>query len=141
VIANLRDQLERDEGRRAAVYPDSLGYWTIGVGICVDARKGCGLLPEEIDFILDNRIAKARKELSSILPWTDTLDPIRRDALVNLVFNLGISGLVEFRHFLAALQLGDWQTAKAQLLDSTADHQEPARIGRLAEQILTGQWQ
>ena len=34
---NLASQLEREEGRRRAVYPDSRGYLTIGVG-CTGGR-------------------------------------------------------------------------------------------------------
>jgi GH24 family phage-related lysozyme (muramidase) len=32
VISELATQLRKDEGERAYAYPDSMGYWTIGVG-------------------------------------------------------------------------------------------------------------
>jgi lysozyme len=139
---NLAEQLERDEERRASVYPDPLGYWTIGVGICVDARKGCGLADEEIDFLRDNRIRKNTAALSAQFPWTDALDEVRRGALLNMVFQMGLHGLGEFRVFLAKLEAGDLAGAAEAMLDSTwAKVQSPARAKRLSQQILTGVWQ
>jgi len=139
IPANLKEQLIRDENCRTAVYPDSLGYWTIGIGICVDGRKGCGLWPEEIDFIVNNRIAKNAVALSSEFPWTDALDDVRRDALLNMVFQMGIHGVGEFRDFLAKLENRDLIGASVAMLDSVwARTQSPDRAKRLSKQILTG---
>ena len=140
---NLKDQLIRDEGgAKTSVYPDPLGYWTIGVGICVDARKKCGLYSEEIDFILNNRIAKNAARLSAALPWTDQLDQVRRDAVLNMVFQMGLEGVIEFSHFLDALQDKDYPSASQLMLDSLwAKKQSPDRAKRLSQQILTGVYQ
>lgn len=50
----LREQLEIDEGNRPLPYMDSLGFWTVGIGRMIDSRKGGGLSPDEIDFLLLN---------------------------------------------------------------------------------------
>jgi lysozyme len=142
VITNLSQQLERDEERRRSVYPDSLGYWTIGIGICVDSRVGCGLHDEEIDFIFENRQKKNSAALAAELPWTQTLDEARRGVLLNMSFQLGIHGLLEFHQFLAALEARNYAAAASAMLDSKwAKHDSPARAERLAKQILTGTWQ
>jgi lysozyme len=44
---NVIEQLTREEGKRRSAYQDHLGYWTIGVGRLIDARKGGGLSDEE----------------------------------------------------------------------------------------------
>lgn len=141
VIASLKDQLTRDEGCKGSAYPDSRGFWTIGIGTCIDARAGCALTTDEILYLFNNRLALAQSMLQQQFPWTPALDPVRLGALENLTFNMGVRGIAGFPKFLAAMQQGDWPTAKAELLDSLADHQEPDRIARLAEQILTGIWQ
>jgi GH24 family phage-related lysozyme (muramidase) len=139
---NLKDQLIRDEGCRTSVYQDDEGWWTIGIGICVDARKKCGLYSEEIDFILNNRIAKNATRLSAALPWTDQLDQVRRDAVLSMVFQMGLEGVIEFSHFLDALQDRDYPSASQLMLDSKwARVQSPDRAKRLSQQILTGQYQ
>jgi lysozyme len=142
VITRLEDQLRRDEGYQSSAYQDGLGYWTIGIGICVDRRKGCGLYEEEIDFIFQNRVKQNTCALSAEFPWTDALDDVRRGALLNMVFELGLHGLSGFPKFLAALQVRDFAGAAAAMLDSVwAKTQSPDRAKRLAQQIITGVWQ
>ena len=45
---NIREQLHRDEGFIDHAYQDQLGYWTIGIGTCIDRRVvGDGISLEE----------------------------------------------------------------------------------------------
>jgi GH24 family phage-related lysozyme (muramidase) len=141
VIVNLADQLIRDEGCKSYAYQDSRGLWTVGIGTCIDQRAGCGLTNDEILLLFKNRLALAKAALGTAFPWTAALDDARLGAMENLTFNMGVRKLAEFHNFIAAMKQGDWATAKAELLDSLANHQEPARIGRLAIQIETGVWQ
>ncbi len=139
---NLIEQLSRDEGRRASAYQDGLGYWTVGVGTCIDARKGCGLTEAEIDLLLSNRVAAITAELSKQFPWTDLLDDVRLGALRNMAYQMGIHGLAEFRQMLQALQQGNYSSAAGAMLDSIwARTQSPDRALRLSKQIETGEWQ
>ena len=142
MIACLADQLKRDEGLKASAYQDQLGFWTIGIGTCIDARKGCGLTEAEILLLFNNRLVINEAALSAQFPWTDVLDPARRGVLLNMVYQMGLHGLGEFREFLGRLQAGDYDGAAAAMLDSTwARTQAPARAERLAEQIRSGVWQ
>jgi len=148
-ITNLEDQLRRDESERQYAYDDADGKTlvkgstlqanlTIGVGRNLSAK---GVSQKERDFLLANDIQDATVALESTFPWAMGLDDIRLGAMKNLAFNMGIHALSGFPKFLAAMRAGDWETAKTELLDSAADHEEPARIARLAAQILTGVWQ
>jgi lysozyme len=141
MIACLKDSLVRDEGCKGSAYPDSRGYWTVGIGTCIDVRANCGLTTDEILLLFNNRLALAQAALQQEFPWTAALDQARLGALENLTFNMGVRGIAKFPKFLDAMQQGDWVTAKAELLNSLADHQEPQRIARIAEQILSGVWQ
>jgi lysozyme len=138
---NLEDQLVRDEDEILHAYQDDEGWWTIGVGILIDKRKGGGITQAESRYLLRNRIADKTSELFQKLPWVAQLDSIRQSALVNMAFNLGVDGLLKFEHFLAALQAKDWQMAAAEMLNSLWVKQVGDRARRLAEQIRTGEWQ
>jgi lysozyme len=140
MVANLYDQLIRDEGEILHAYQDSLGYWTIGVGHLIDPRKG-GSIPESISRqLLEMDVNKFDQFISTSLPWADMLDNVRRGALVNMAFNLG-ENLLEFRNFLGKLQTGDYAGAARDMLESKWAEQVGARAQRLSIQIESGEWQ
>ena len=138
MIASLKDQLIRDEELRLKPYRDSLGKLTIGVGRNLG---DVGISVQEAGVFLANDIAAATIALESAFPWTDALDDVRRCALVNMAFNLGIRGLSEFKDFLGKVQTGDFENAAAAMLDSLWAKQVGARAERLAKQIISGEWQ
>lgn len=140
-ITSSYDQLRRDEGERLSAYQDHLGYWTIGVGILIDARKGGGLLPEESEFIFNNRLRLLNKELDQRLPWIKKLDPARRGVLVNMAFQMGIAGLLGFKNTLALIERGEYAKASHEMLGSKWAQQTPARANRLSVQMRSGEWQ
>ena len=72
-------QLRQDEGSRSQAYQDHLGYWTIGVGRLIDARKpGSGLREVEIEFMLQNDIEDRARWLAETLPWKHRPHPYNR---------------------------------------------------------------
>ena len=93
-VTDSYSQLRRDEGEVLHAYVDSLGFLTIGVGILIDKRKGGGLLPEESEFIFNNRLRLINEALSKRIPWISKLDPARRGVLINMAFQMGIDGLL-----------------------------------------------
>ncbi len=141
MINDSYSQLKRDEGEKLHAYQDHLGFWTIGVGILIDKRKGGGLLPEESAFIFNNRLNLINKELDFRLPWIAKLDPARRGALVNMAFQMGIAGLLAFKNTLTMIEAGKYQDAAKAMLQSKWAGQTPARAQRLSNQMATGDWQ
>jgi lysozyme len=136
----LIDQLRRDEGEVLYAYKDTLGYWTIGVGILIDKEKGGGLLPEESEFILQNRVRKRREAVSKALPWFDKLDEARKGVLLNMSFQLGVDGLLGFRNTLEEVRKQNYAKAAERMLLSKWATQTPERAKRLAKQMITGEW-
>jgi lysozyme len=132
----LREQLERDEGKRNRGYKCPAGYWTIGVGYNVES--GPALPDRIIDQITDFLIDHFETEVLNSLPWVSELNEARFNALVNMAFQLGIKGLLGFRHTLSLIREGDWQGAHDAMLESKWAKQTPARAKRIAKQILTG---
>ena len=141
MIEQLTAQLRRDEGTKATVYKDTLGFDTIGVGRLIDSRKpGAGLRPDEIDYLLRNDINDRVAALTKALPWFDRLDEARRGVLINMAFQLGTAGLLGFKSTLALVAAGKYSEAAEQMLKSKWAAQTPARAKRLAEQMKTGEW-
>lgn len=141
IAEKLRDQLIRDEGYKPSAYTDSLGYTTVGVGHLIDARKG-GRLPDSIiQDLLDYDIRDTIGKLFVALPWISQLSTVRQSVLVNMAFNMGVDGLLEFKHMLEALQAGNYYESANQMLNSKWATQVGSRATRLAQQMQTDQWQ
>ncbi len=113
----LQQRVIRHEGIRTAMYKDSLGYWTIGVGRLIDPKKGGKLSIDECMHLLGNDLASSRSELS-VFPWFRKLDQVRQDMLVEMNFNVGLSNLLEFKRMIAAISINDFETAKREFMDS-----------------------
>jgi lysozyme len=100
----LRSELVRDEGHRLVAYPDSNGFWTIGIGHLIGpVVKGDDGLVEpprireitdaECDALFEADVAVAVETLHRVL-GTDlllsaTVNLNRWRALVNMAFNRG----------------------------------------------------
>lgn len=137
----LTRQLKVDEGVKATVYKDHLGWDTIGVGRLVDARKpGAGLRPSEIDMLLQNDIDDRIEALTRRLPWFQNLDDARKGVLLNMAFQMGVDGLLGFKNTLRMVEDGDYMGAARNMLQSKWAEQTPARAARMAEQMRTGKW-
>jgi len=136
----LRDMIKRHEGVETHCYKDHLGLETIGVGRCI-AEGSLGLSDDEIDYLLDNDIVRCIKELTRSLPWFSSLDEVRKEALIDLCFNLGLTRLLGFKKALAAVEVSDWDTAKVELLDSRWATQVGNRAQEIAEMIRSGVYQ
>jgi lysozyme len=139
-MMTLTEQLRRDEGVKASAYQDHLGYWTIGVGRLIDERKGGGLRPDEIDYLLANDIKDREQALSAALPWFKDLDPVRQGVLLNMAFQLGTAGLLAFKQTLRLVSEGNYSDAALQMVQSKWASQTPERATRLAKQMKDGVW-
>lgn len=130
-----------DEGCVLHVYPDSLGFSTIGIGRLIDKRRGGGITQAEADMLLQNDLARIEADLDSRTPWWRGLDAPRRAVVEGMAFQMGVAGLLGFSSTLALVQAGQYAEAARQMLTSKWARQTPARAARLAEQMKTGEWQ
>ena len=135
----LLEMLKRHEGVRSHVYLCSAGYETIGVGRNI-SKSGMGLSDDEVDYLLENDIARVIKELSSEYPWFNDLDDVRKDAMIDISFNLGATRLRGFRRALAAMEVADYTTAAKEFLDSKWSRDVKCRATELCYMIETGNY-
>jgi lysozyme len=130
----LEDDLIRDEDIKLKPYRDIVGKLTIGIGRNIDDN---GISKEEALFLLRNDIANVTQQLSQ-LKFFDKLNPVQKDALINMCFNLGFTRFLGFKKMLAALKEGDYTTASKEMLRSKWASQVGKRAFRLAYMIKNG---
>jgi len=138
-MQKLLEMLKRHEGVRSHVYLCSAGYETIGVGRNI-SQSGMGLSDDEVDYLLENDIIRVVKELSSEYPWFKDLDDVRKDAMIDISFNLGATRFRGFKRALAAMEVADHTTAAKEFLDSKWSRDVKGRATELCYMIETGNY-
>lgn len=148
----LKTELRADEGEVLKSYQDHLGYWTVGVGHLLDSRKGADPSPFGADLtggkaitaaqsalLLDQDIDAKAAELDRRAPWWRGLSDNRQRVVMNMAFQLGVSGLLGFRKAVAAMQVGNYAEAANQMRDSAWYRtQTPQRAARLVARMVLG---
>lgn len=144
--AKLAADLERDEGFRDLVYDDRTGF-PIRPGVLVQGNPTIGigwnlagnpLNRERARIILAWHMHDVSTALFEALPWAAHLDEVRCRALLNMAFNLGVPGLLQFHNMLAALQDKRWADAARHARDSKWHGQVGHRAERIAKAFETG---
>lgn len=138
----LSADIERDEGREHVAYPDPItkaAPWTIGVGHTGrEVHPGLVWADAMINDAKATDIMLVQRGLDTALAWWRTLSDPRQDVLVNMAFNMGVHGLLEFQEALAAMRAGHFAGAAVAMLESQWARQLPDRSARLATQMSTG---
>lgn len=141
MLEQLTEQLRRDEGEVRYAYQDHLGFWTIGVGRLIDKRRGGGLSKEEVTYLLKNDINIRHAELQQRITWFHNLDEARQGVLLNMAFQMGVEGLLNFKITLKCIESGKYEEAADNMAQSLWAKQTPVRANRLIKQMITGEWQ
>lgn len=93
--------------------------------------------PEAASFVYQ-RIGSIAVHLGEALPWFTSIDDGRADVLINMAYELGVSGLLAFKQTLAYIAASEFDLAGQEMLNSTWATQVPDRAHRLALQMQTG---
>jgi GH24 family phage-related lysozyme (muramidase) len=143
------DRLKLDEAVGGkpplTAYQDTGGVWTVGWG-CTGAGIGPGTTWSlaQAEAALVQRIAQTESGLRNRFTWFEVLertDPVRADVLVNIAFNIGITGLGRWPVTLAAVKARDWPAAAADILGNTVwRDQVHDRCLRCSGAMRTGNW-
>jgi len=132
-------QLKQDEGFESHAYRCPAGALTIGYGRNVDPDQGGpGLTESEASLLLGNDVAACEADLANIFPGWESISMARRATLINIRFQIGPGGFRSFRRMIAAIQVGDWQTAARELAASRLMVQVPRRTTRRVRELEVG---
>ena len=133
MLPAMQSLLEQQEGFRAKPFRDSRGFLTIGNGTNLDAGitrvQAAALMQCQLD---------ANEPALLAFPWFAGLDPVRRGVIENMAYNIGVSGVLEFKDMLAAIEAKDWPEAAHQMRASKWRVQVGDRALVLADIMETG---
>ena len=125
VPISLIERIKVNEGFRDKPYLCSEGVSTIGYGFTF-------ITEEESAHILKGRIEKRMKHLNDTLDWFPTLPPEVQGVVVEMTYQLGVSGFLKFKKAIAHMKNKEWQLAAHEMLDSRWNKQTPERATQLA---------
>ena len=138
ITNSMRDRIRTHEGCVLEPYEDSLGKLTVGIGHLVKAHerkryeKGVTITQQEADELFDidlNRAAAGADELIiKKIGNHDDLPQSVQEVLVEMVFQLGQTGVKQFRNMWASLKDKD-----GEMLDSRWAKQTPNRANGMAD--------
>lgn len=137
ITQDLLDSIAQHEcigGRpNLTAYKDSHGIWTVGYGHNIQDKP---IRAERALDIFKDDIQDAINDCYHSFPWFADLSVSRQYAMINLVFNLGIPRMLQFKNFLLAMSLGDYDTAVTHLRDSLWARQvQPERVQWITSHI------
>lgn len=139
---NAEGLIQFEEGRRSVAYLDTRGIPTIGIGHTgKEVHLGLTWSDQEIDAAFWRDFETAKLGISRALPWFDGLDEVRQAVVVSMAFQMGVHGVLQFQHTLAALRDQRWNDAAGGIRSSAWYTQTHARAERAARAIETGEWQ
>ena len=145
----LREMLKRHEGLRLKPYRDTQGYLTIGYGWNLDANplpadyaaclRVTGAITEAMaDHLLTISIDTAERNCKAMFPKFHEFSEVRKAALIDFFFNLGIGKVLTFKKALAAILDGDWDRAADEMQDSLWFSQVGDRGPEIVGMVRTG---
>ncbi len=136
LMNRIKAQLVRHEGLRLKPYRCTAGKLTIGIGRNLDDR---GISQTEAYVMLERDILEFEQQLLDEIPTIyKALDEVRQSVLLNMFFNLGLKGLLEFKNTLAFIGAGDWERAANGMLASKWAKQVGMRAIELSEMMRKG---
>ena len=129
----LFEDIKMEEGYRSSVYLDTLEKPTIGYGFLIDSLE----LQEDIcQMILMRKLEKLSKTIKFNFKWFDDMPEKVQDVVINICYQLGVSGFSKFKKTIQFMKNKQWDKASVEMLDSKwAKEQTPQRALRLSETV------
>ena len=131
-MKDLLDSIKHHEGFVEHVYDDSLGIPTIGYGFAI---KDLILQEDLCDEILLRKLRILGRSVMGKFPFFDSLPSDCKDVLMEMCYQLGVTGVSKFKKALKAMEDGDWEKAADEMLDSKWAKQTPNRAKEMSDII------
>ena len=138
-MINYIDKIKMEEGDKAVMYKCTAGKWTIGAGINLEAQE----MPQRVrDLWLSIIVESLEYDLQARFLRDTVMNfyGFRADVklvLMDMAYQMGITGLFKFKNMLSAIKEGDYSRAADELLDSNYARQTQNRANRNAD-LLRG---
>lgn len=128
---NIVEEIKSDEGFVGTQYDDSLGIPTIGYGTRLP------LTEVEAELLLKHRLQEKLTGIVREKPVIAKLSEPRQKVIANMVYQMGVGGVLKFKNMWAAIEREDYDKAAFEMLQSRWYKQTPARAKKLSE-IMRG---
>ena len=131
-MKELLESIKHHEGFVEHVYDDSLGIPTIGYGFAI---KDLVLEEDLCDEILLRKLHILGRSVMGKFPFFDSLPSDCKSVLMEMCYQLGVTGVSKFKKALKAMEDGDWEKAADEMLDSKWAKQTPNRAKEMSNII------
>ena len=137
-LERIMESVKQHEGYRNKVYLDTLGKRTVGVGhLCTEDWWEDDKEYEEefLMKILEEDLQEAIEGASTLMLQHDCsdIDEKAHEILIEMVFQLGMTGVSKFKNMWKALSEHNYTGASYEMLDSKWAKQTPNRAKSMAE--------
>ena len=105
---------------------------TIGCGRNLDDN---GISEEEAMYLLDNDIKRVKEELDKNFGAYRAMPAKARMVCIDMTFQMGITGFMNFRQTRALMEMGCWLEASEEILRSKYATQTPNRAAYNSRQL------
>ena len=120
--SELKELLERHEGRKRFPYHCTAGKLTVGVGHNIDAKglpnyiqdyldRNGFIKDEMIDELLEQDVQDAINDCEKLYPFFLTFSDVRQYALIDFLFNVGLGTARQFKNTNKAINAEKWEEA------------------------------
>ena len=128
----LIDSIKKNEGYISTVYKDSLGIDTIGYGFAI---KDLELEEDLCHVILQRKLKRLEKEVSTRFGWLKKMPPSVKDIVLEMCYQMGVTVVSKFKKTIAYLEKSEWKNASIEMLDSRWAKQTPGRAKELSSRM------
>lgn len=136
-LMKIRHYLVGDEGFSNKIYTDTKGFLTIGYGFNLTT----GSIPTSVAIHwLNVLLSDIRYQLEENIVFWNELSDARKYILINMAYQMGVSGLLNFRGMIKALASKDYIGAANEMKDSLWYREFTARASRLIKVMLSGEF-
>jgi lysozyme len=128
----LLERIKQHEGFRSRPYFCTENELTIGYGFAIKDLE----LDEEIaELILVRKLDKLMNTIQKKFHWWRSADNVVKDVVVEMCYQLGVSGFSKFKKTIDHLENKRYAKASAEMLDSRWAKQTPNRAIKLSNII------
>jgi len=125
------EQIKQHEGFRSSPYKDS-GHLSVGYGTNLSH-----ITKAEAQLLLIHRLSMRLAQLRSHT-WFNNLNPTRQGVILNMSYQLGYAGILQFKHMIWRLEHGYYKAAANAMVDSKWYRQSGSRSRLLVKQMKRG---
>ena len=128
----LLERIKKHEGFRSRVYKCTEGFDTIGYGFAIKDLE----IDEDIaEMILMRKLDNLMTRIGKTFVWWRSADSTVKDVVVEMCYQLGVSGFSKFKKTIDHLENKRYGKASAEMLDSKWARQTPNRALELSNII------